>query len=343
MTQETFKINQSVLKHFRKKLNLTQEGMADVCYLSTRQYQRIESKGHTTGQKAQVLADKIGLTLGELKTSPNEDDSFWFVTNPFSQHATLEQGFYKVKQEVEKWAARYVSCNFEGVSLHINNKAGSLKEMSLIGIDENYTWTIRPVQLNDEVGLLWCELSEWQTFIWEEALRELKYDSLDSVYVDGNPIVPNDEKAKFVVMFDEVKDSKRLYEGYKLFESDSEFRVSLVDWLQNQKHPVSTYGHNTGQLLLIYFCCETSSSKRLIIQRAWKSKNEELQLSPWPKANKEILEKAINEHRRGKPIYLPVGIGENYIDETIPLMKPNIIINQIEELPEFDINVDFDK
>ena len=59
--------------------------------------------------------------------------------------------------------------------------------------------------------------------------------------------------------------------------------------------------------------------------------------APWPNHNINEVLKAITETKNGKRIWaIPIGIDETLGNQNIPPMTPEVICNEVLEIPEFN-------
>jgi transcriptional regulator with XRE-family HTH domain len=333
MAQESISINKSLLKHLRKQKGEKQEITAILCHIGYRQYQNIEKDGRTTNKVIQSIALHFDTSADELINNKKVDDSLWYVTNPHFLVGNIEQGHYKAIGKITKKANCFHS--EMSVRLSIKNEKQS-KEITLFINDDEFCWNLRPVRLDKKIGLLWDELTEWQQYVWNDSLDELLYACVYEVYIDGKPLVPINITPQFMVVFKEVGDNKVIDKGYRIFNADSEFRVSLSEWLDSLAYPIPPTRSQKGSLNMIYDF-ENDKSKSITISRIWLDDTGMMHRAPWPSANIDKVIKAITDLEDGRRRWaLPIGIGESLEEQNIPSMTPEVICNEITELPEIN-------
>lgn len=341
MAQESFSINSHFLKHVREKSGLTIEKIADICDLSTRQYQRIEANGKTTRKTAFELAKKIGISVKELQGIQPIDKSPWYVKSRDDFYGKLNIGYHEVIKEV----CREVNIgggalNKNGcILLDINDKQLpiTLKVTLHPNTDEADTseWLIRPAIIN-ESGILWAPLNRWQQLDWKRQKSGLTYNLANKVIINDEPLVPESSKIGFLVRFESFVENEKqeeqskeekqftngkwVAEGTQFFQKDVDFRSSLTVWLEENlpfyPFPVHPPLCPPGALMILISC-----SKRLTITRAWlDGSGQELQV-PWPELQREQLATALDAWLR-KPVPLPIAIGE-FGPESFPALAPD--------------------
>jgi transcriptional regulator with XRE-family HTH domain len=333
MAQESISINKSLLKHLRKQKGEKQEVTAISCHIGHRQYQNIESYGRTTTKVIQSIAQHFDISTDELINDKKVDDSLWYVTNPHFLVGNIEQGHYKTIGDITKRANCFHS--EMNVRLSIKNKKQS-KEITLFFNDDEFSWNLRPVRLDEKIGLLWDELTEWQQYVWNDSLDELLYACVYDVYIDGKPLTPKNIKPQFMVEFKEFGDNKVNDKGYRIYNSDAEFRVSLSEWLDGLTLTIPPTRSHKGNLNMIYDFAN-DKSKSITISRIWLDDTGMMHRAPWPSANIDKVIKAITDLEDGRRRWaLPIGIGESLEEQNIPSMTPEVICNEITELPEIN-------
>lgn len=334
MAQESISINKSLLKHLRKQKGEKQEVTAISCHIGYRQYQNIESSGQTTSKVIQSIAQHFNISAYELINDKKVDDSLWYVTNPYFLAGNIEQGHYKAISDITKRANCFH--NEMNVRLSIKNKK-QYKEITLYINDDEFCWNLRPVRLDEKIGLLWEELTEWQQYVWNDSLDELIYACVYEVYIDGEPLVPINILPKFMVEFKEVGDNKIIDKGYRIFNSDPEFRVSLSEWLDCLTYTIPPTRSQKGSLNMIYDITN-DKSKSVTISRVWLDSSEKIHRAPWLSANIDKVIEAITETKDGRRRWaLPIGIGEVWEGQNITPMIPEVACNEITELPEINL------
>jgi transcriptional regulator with XRE-family HTH domain len=333
MAQESISINKKFLKHLRKQKGEKQEATSLSCHIGHRQYQNIEKNGRTTHKVLKSLAEHFGLSCDELINDRKVDDSLWYVASPYSLTGNIEQGHFKSIGEITERASSFSEAM--NTRLSIKNEKQS-KEISLLINDDEFCWNLRPVRLNEKIGLLWNELTEWQQYVWNDSLNELLYSCVYEVYIDGKLLIPKNIKPQFMAQFKVIEDSKINYKGYRIFNSDTELRVALSEWLDDITYPISTNRSQQGCLNIIYDCTKRES-KSITISRVWIDNTGKIHRAPWPRANIDKVIKAITELKDGRRKWaLPIGIGKSPKEQNIPSMTPEVICSEITELPELN-------
>ena len=327
MAQESYNIHPEVIRYFRRKSDLTQEAVAELCEsLDVRQYQRIEKEGNTTRQRVAELAKAFNVDEKDLRQAALFP---WYITKPYELYGFVSNQYLSILNEIRQYIQSFQNFDNEEqfLTLRIDN-SDSIKTISIVNIyddeDDGRTWTFRPVMPQEDKGLIFCKLGEVQKWIWRDDLKELKYDVACRVEVDGKPVVPLQAKTFFRVDFHSVPDKTPVHEGYRLFKSDAEFRVSLTNWISEQKLPlIPAPGFSSVGTLPIAFT-QTEPSLRsghLIISKVWLDENGSQQQAPWPATYREALSSAIKE----RAIILPIGINEPFLEDNAPPMAPDIL------------------
>tara|TARA_R110001583_G_scaffold195406_1_gene372900 strand:+ start:677 stop:1114 length:438 start_codon:yes stop_codon:yes gene_type:complete len=140
-----------------------------------------------------------------------------------------------------------------------------------------------------------------------------------------------------MVKFKEVSDNKVNYKGYRIFNSDAELRVALSEWLDNLTYPISPERIQKSSLSMIYDF-SNGKSKSVIISRVWLDSSEKIHKASWPSANIDKVIDAITETKNGRRRWaIPIGIGEAWEGQNIPSMTPEVVCNEITELPEINL------
>tara|TARA_R110002167_G_scaffold137654_1_gene324739 strand:+ start:35532 stop:36569 length:1038 start_codon:yes stop_codon:yes gene_type:complete len=333
VAQESIFINKLLLKHLRIRKDKTQADIAEHCDVSHRQYQNIEKNGRTTLRVIQSLAQYLEISIDTLTTNKREDDSYWYVTNPYVLVGNIQQGFCKTIDDIKNTAKRRTDAIPSRLSIKNERE---FKEITLNVAGDEYCWNMRPILIDKNIGLLWAELTEWQKEIWEQSLKELLYGCVNDVYIDDKPLVPVNRKLLFIVHFKEASHNKAIYKGYRLFNSNAVFRVALSDWLDNYNPIIPPNRSDLGSLNITYdFAGEVSKS--ISIYRVWLDENGKKHKAPWPNHNINEVLKAITETKNGKRIWaIPIGIDETLGNQNIPPMTPEVICNEVLEIPEFN-------
>lgn len=332
MAQESIKINSAVLKHCRTKLGFTQQEMSAACNLSHRQYQRVEQTGQTSSATAEQIASKIGMTVEELSGDPH-DVSLWYLQGTLNSHGALKQGFHEIVEQITEYAHRYSRDIAAEPSLHIYNMERSVKKVCLSYLQVTHEWLFRPVQLQKDTGLVWCDLSEWQEELWDEALFRLKYDLITSVHLDGSPVLPPSSQVNYCVLSFENESGVETELGYRTFDSGAECRVSLAHWLSAQQVTPWVNFDVVATLSINYFCHELKREKRIALVKRYRDSSGRWNLAPWPKQHRVKLAQAIKEYKTGG-FALPIALNESFIGGNASPFLPDVVTNKVVEAPE---------
>ncbi|TRX52743.1 hypothetical protein [Thalassomonas sp. M1454] len=274
----------------------------------------------------------MSLAIDELQVEPDEDDSLWYITSPRTYKGRIDNGYYSAIDELRKLINSLSVFNEDTVSLIIDDSKLPIKvTLNPLFDDQEYTWTLRPVQFNEIKGILWTELNDWQKCCWEEQLKTLKYDIANQVILNGSPVVPEGSKLGFYVDFVKNTTTTSKHQGFKFFESDGVFRASLVDWLEQQKMISCNESWTAPSTIVVSnFSDDDEDINKIIITRVSLDKSGSFHDAPWPSSIKKKVVDSINTwkyDKNSKPI--PIGIGENCFDEIIPVMEPE---HQLETL-----------
>lgn len=335
MAQESIKINKNLLKHLRTQKGETQTDTAISCFVSPRQYQNIENVGCTSTKVIKSITKHFGITPEELVTNINEDNSLWYITHSDFKLGNVEYGYDKAIQEI-KSLAKSVANRF-GPRLTLTDGA-QVKTMSIAFNEEVFTWVIRPIELNEKIGLVWTELSDWQKDIWKIIREELIYGCVDEVYLNGLPLVPQDIKPQYIVEFRECGQNKIVNKGYRVFKSAAEFRLSFSEWLDLLPMFIEPTSSEQGILNMTYDFAD-DMSKALSIYKVWVNDKGELIQAPWSVATIDNLIKVIIDRKKGKSNWaLPIGVNESFDGEKVAPFEPEIIYNKVTEIPEIKIS-----
>ena len=186
MAQESAQLNKNLLKHLRSQKGETQAKTAEACFVSLRQYQNIEKTGATTSKVIRSIAKHFSISSEKLMTDISEDNSLWYVTNPDFIAPDVTQGYDKAIEDIKALSRRNPDVFKQRLSIM---EGSQVKTISVAFLDQELTWTIRPVELNEKIGLVWAELSDWQQDMWKIIREELLYGCADDVYLNGNPLV----------------------------------------------------------------------------------------------------------------------------------------------------------
>jgi len=196
MAQESAQLNKNLLKHLRNQKGETQDDTAEACFVSPRQYQNIEKTGATTSKVIHSIAKHFSISPDKLITNINEDNSFWYVTNTDYVAPDITQGYDKAIEDIKA----LTRLNHDKFKQRLSiTEDPRVKTISVAFLDQEITWTIRPIELNKKIGLVWTELSDWQQSIWEIIREELLYGCADDVNLNGNSLVPDKAAPKFLV------------------------------------------------------------------------------------------------------------------------------------------------
>lgn len=334
MAQESAQLNKNLLKHLRNQKAETQAKTAEEVGLSDRQYQNIEKNGRTTLEKINAIAAHFDISTEKLMTNISEDNSLWYVTTPYSITPDVTQGYDKAIEDIKTLAKRNPDIFKQRLTI---TEGPQVQTISVTFHEQEFTWTIRPVELNEKIGLVWTELSDWQQDTWEITRDELLYGYVDDVYLNDNRLVPPNATAKFIVEFKECGQRKIIFTGYRIFDSAAEFRVSLAQWLNALPIFIEPRQYELGMLNMVYGFTD-EMTKTLCIYKVWINENGERMQAPWPVANIEKLISTMKDWKSGKRKWaLPIAIGENFEGEDAAPIEPDVTYHKVTELPEISI------
>ena len=331
MAQESIQINKILLKHLRNLAGENQTDTAYACNLSDRQYQNIESKGSTTSITISRIAEHFNITVDELMTNICADNSLWYVTRPYYIVGDVEQGYNKLLEEIMSKAKDLA--DIYSPKLAIKNSK-QLKEITLsYNNNIEYCWTMRPLLYNKKIGLVWTDLSEWQQDEWNDSFDKLIYGCVYDVHIDDSPLIPKECTSHFLVKFNEVTQSKIVNKGYRLFDTDAEFRVSLTEWVDSNRFIIPSSNQYSGCLYIIYdFLGEMTKS--INIFRVWIDEKGKRHQAPWPTSNIEKVIESITDRKDGQRKWaIPIGIGKPLCTEASPM------IPEVTELTEIELTL----
>jgi hypothetical protein len=182
-------------------------------------------------------------------------------------------------------------------------------------------------------------MSEWQEYLWEEALQVLKYNLLDNVYLNDVPITPQNTEQVYVVYFRTIRKNEYIDKGYLVFKSAAALRVSLSRWIEEQNFISSVRENESGCISVSYPCTQLSDIGVLIIKKQYQDEEGLLHLAPWPESQRATIAKAITTYKTNSSA-IPIGIGESAEDIEIPYMSPKVMTNKSFELPEINFNLE---
>jgi len=334
MGQESVQLNKSLLRHLRCQKSETQADTANACHVTVRQYQNIEKDGCTTSRVIKSIAKHFGISPNQLITNISKDNSLWYITNPELCVGEVAKGYYAAIDDIKKLAKRYA--HFSEPQLRIVDGT-QVKKISIVCLDQECTWSIRPIELNEKVGLVWTELTEWQQDTWKSIRDELVYGCVEDVYLNGNPLIPEGAVPKFIVEFREFGQRKIIHTGHRIFHSAADFRVSFSHWLDTVLKFVELYPQQ-GALNMIYDY-KGEMTKAIYIYKVWVNENGENIQAPWSAANIESLVETITNLKKGTGNWaLPIGIGENFDAEEITPFEPDVIYRKVTEIPDIEFH-----
>lgn len=334
MSQESAQLNKNLLKHLRRQKGETQAATAEACFIGLRQYQNIEKDGCTTTRVINSLAKHFAIPAKELCTNISHDNSLWYITNPYILDGEIAKGYYSVIDDINKTA--------KGFSEHFKPQlkivdGNQVKEISITINNQEFNWSLRPLVLNPQIGLLWTDLTAWQQDTWEDIREALLYGCVEEVYLNGTPLVPEGAVPKFIVEFREYGQRKVIHTGHRIFQSAADFRVSFSQWLDTVLKFVEPYPKQ-GALNMVYGY-NGDVTKAIYIYKVWVNEIGENIQAPWSAANIESLIETINHWKKGTGNWaLPIGIGENFDAEEITPFEPDVIYREVTEIPEVDFH-----
>jgi transcriptional regulator with XRE-family HTH domain len=338
MSQESIIIDSVYLKHLRRKKGESQNQTADAIYISTRQLQNIEQHGRTSTRVASFIAKHFEIGAEALIRQKNQDDSLWYITTPYKKTGIISEGYREAICDIKKTAKRF---NDEASVRLIIDAGDTYKKISVLHHNRNLCWTMRPVELDEKIGLIWTQLTQWQEFNWEETLDSLKYGHANNVLVDNKPVVPMGKSVQFIVHFETVNNNEHTRIGHRVFPSNAALRVSLIQWLDAFPTFCSpSLWKGNGSLTFVYDI-EKLSSKKITIAKVWVDEEGKPKRAPWPSAEIDAVKDAITITEKGKRKWaIPIGSGEIFEGENPPTMTPEVMTNHIEiiEIPEFKIH-----
>ncbi|MCF4010990.1 helix-turn-helix domain-containing protein [Rheinheimera sp. UJ63] len=333
MAQQSIQLIKSFLKHLRTQQGQTQEAIAEVCEISLRQYQNVEKTGCTTKSVISRLANYFGCSVNELIKNEIQDSSLWYIKRSESKCGQVVDGYVDALAEIQKQAIAYP--NELNPKLKITDGA-QVKEIS-VGIDNNeHKWVMRPIKFNENIGLLWTELTEWQQETWQSTCNKLLYGCVEHVFLDGKPLVPEGVTPKFIVEFIETGKGKKIDTGYRIFDSSAEFRASFSQWLETVIR-TTDFSHFGNGELNIFYGFKDEMSKSVNIYKGWVNGDGEIIKAPWSAANIESLIDTMNKIKRGAGyLPLPIGIGENFEGDEPPPFEAEIKLKKETKIPDID-------
>jgi hypothetical protein len=335
VAQHSVQINKNLLKHLRSQKGETQSETANACFVGERQYQNIEKFGRTTSKVISSIAQHFMISKEELKNNVKEDNSLWFVTDPYQLAGHVEQGYYKVLEEIKKLAKGVPDIFSPKLDIRSYEQR---KEIKISYDDNEYCWTMRPLHLNKKIGLVWADLSEWQQIDWDYSIQELIYGYVYDVHIDGSPLIPSECSPQFFVEFIEVGQSKIFNKGYRLFRTDAEFRVSLTKWVDSISFPVLPTFFNKG-CLSINYDFSGDMTKAIKIRRVWLDEGGKRHNAPWPESNIEKVIEAITDKKGGQRRWgIPIGLNEIFTGGEPAPVTPEVTCNEITELSQIEFS-----
>lgn len=337
MAQQSVQLNKNLLKHLRKDKRETQAETAEACQVTERHYQNIERYGRTTTEKIQLIAKHFDISPEELSTNINSDNSLWYITTPFSIDGEIARGYYQTIEDITSRAKVYG----DGYEPRLTIIDGTqVKKISITFFEDELTWSIRPIELNEKIGLVWAELSDWQKDTWETTRDRLLYGCVEKVCLDGDPLVPEGSASKFIVQFTEYGQRKIIDTGHRIFNSAAEFRVSFSEWLDTV--PISHPRRSQPGMFYMNYDDKDEMTKAIRIYKVWVNEHGEIKRAPWSAANIDDLMKTITDRKRGKFVPLPIGINESFDGEEIAPFEPDVTYKKVTELPEIRFSIKFE-
>lgn len=337
MAQKSVQLNKNLLKHLRKNKRETQANTAEACQVTERHYQNIERYGRTTTEKIQLIAKHFDISPEELSTNINSDNSLWYITTPFSIDGEIARGYYQTIEDITSRAKVYGD-GYEPRLTIID--ATQVKKISIAFPEDELTWSIRPIELNEKIGLVWAELSDWQKDTWETTRDRLLYGCVEKVCLNGDPLIPEGSASKFIVEFIEYGQRKIIDTGHRIFNSAAEFRVSFSEWLDIV--PISEPRHSQPGMFYMNYDDKDEMTKAIRIYKVWVNERGEIKRAPWSVANIDDLIKTITDRKRGKFLPLPIGINESFDGEEIAPFEPDVTYKKVTELPEIRFSIKFE-
>ncbi|MDX1539262.1 hypothetical protein [Arsukibacterium sp.] len=340
MPQESAQLNKNLLKHLRRQKCETQAATAEACFIGLRQFQNIEKDGCTTTRVINSLAKHFGIPAKELSTNISQDNSLWYIKNPYSSVGEIVKGYYAVIDDIKKIAKGFAEHSVPRLKIVDGNR---VKEISIAFGEQELNWALRPLELNEKIGLLWTDLSEWQQDTWEDIREELLYGCVEEVCLNGTPLVPEGAVPKFIVEFREIGKRQLVDTGYRIFNSAAEFRVSFSQWLDTIPLFFEPTRSELGFLNMAYdFRYEMTKTIR--IKKVWVNERGESMKAPWSAANIDSLIKAMTDKTNGRRNWpLPIGINENFDGEEVAPFEPDVTYRKVTEIPEIDFSITFEQ
>lgn len=337
MSQQSVQLNKNLLKHLRRNKRETQAETAEACQVTVRQYQNIEKYGRSTNEKIQLIAKHFDISPEDLCTNISADNSLWYITTPGLMDGEIAKGYYQAIEDIISQAKSH-GYRYEPRLSIIDGT--QVKKITISFFEQELTWTMRPIELIEKIGLVWAELSDWQKDSWKMTLDKLLYGCVGKVYLDGTPLVPEGSASKFIVEFTEYGQRKIIETGYRIFNSSAEFRISFSEWL-NTVSMFEPHRSSSGMFYMNYDV-KDEMTKAIFVYKVWENEQGEIKRAPWSAANIEDLIKTINDRNKGKFCPLPIGINESFDGEELTPFEPNVTYTKVTELPETSFSINFE-
>lgn len=330
MAQETIKINHEFLAHLRLSAGHKQVVVASHCKISERQYQNIEGgKKGTTKVTLALLADFFNVSQEMLTgESYSEDQALWFVRNNIFLEPNITMGFGSVIQEITNQLKAHYHDESAVLSMETDDESKIL--VSCSSSEEEFSWEIVPVRINEKLGLLWGKMTPWQQSRWLQEKHKLLYSTLDNVFLNGE-CLSRQENVYFKVEFNTVEKLSKHIHGYSLYEDEEELLELLAGWMKSEvgsiAMPITTF--NEDQLMSVYSGACEGKQARLVIDKV-VSDGQSLSQAVWS-----------TRQLRSFEAKLKAGIRSVYPPDMDALnsFKPTVIIDHLEVIEGFEIKI----
>lgn len=307
MAQESFEINSHVLCYHRDKLGISQEQLAADIGITPRQYQRIEKEGKTTRKQAEKLADIFGISLENLCQNLGPDNSLWFITSPEGQHY-LSNGYHQELSEIRK-KAMPLSLHHDGLEVWIGNDEKNCKKVTIKSEQDEIKeeWKFYPAKYNEGNGIFWRNLKYWEEGLWLYALNELLHDSSYHIFVDGQPLVPQDKNVEFTVssVSARMSDFSDYHSETTHFESWEQLEIYLTDCLVDKASEIMDLEISSeyGELIITYTTITRYMNKMTII-RTWMDEAGDRRQAPWPERHREATISSLEKAQKNRDKFM---------------------------------------
>jgi len=291
------------VKMIREMRGVSQESLAESAGASARTIQRIERNDSSRKAKqdtAESIAQVLGVALNTLLASPDRGIYSWLIMRE-GEPIKLSHDLSSLIEEVIAFTMPFREMKRDDVTLHIQSKelpwSVTVEHHFESGLSNNeMTWSFRPVCYDEECGMLWTKPTLYEEFWWKTIVAHLCYNTAYDVLINGDFLVPNDAKCKYLALFyKRIGQHEKVIEGYQLFNDEAGLAISLGVWLSERQTRVSAHQeHSTGKLSL---ATNTRDLYQLDICRVWSKGDGVFERAPWTYMHKEELENSINERK----------------------------------------------